>query len=240
MNDSTPPPKAKRGGKKGCKIDLLQLTSGGSGGQYCQNDCSEWNFEKKESDNSSIDLYSMSSYSSVDDLEDYDEMESDCITDMKGARILPIEKVAKAIREEMCCRRCALNGHKKYMNDFISFTIEYKEEVKKKKAKELFSSRSNQIKWDLEHQKTTQELYSMFCGKSKERSIEDPIVSPFAIREETYGFATSLFGVCGKKTRPHVFQVDADKIIAHIREGMHKNARAKRLAMNYRVAAAMQ
>ena len=75
MNDSTPPPKAKRGGKKGCKIDLLQLTSGGSGRQYCQNDCSEWNFEKKESDNSSIDLYSMSSYSSVDDLEDYDGQE---------------------------------------------------------------------------------------------------------------------------------------------------------------------
>ena len=76
--------------------------------------------------------------------------------------------------------------------------------------------------------------------ENKNRSIEDQIISPFAVGQETYGFTTLLFGLYGKKTCPHVFQVDADKIAAHICEGMHKNAQAKKLAMNYREVAAMQ
>ena len=123
-----------------------------------------------------------------DELVDYDELEDYGVSDMKGSRIFHVEKIATAIRNEICCKKWALSGHKHYTNMLIAFSIRPKKKVRKE-----------------------EDLFSIFVGTNREL-IEDRIISSFSVAEDTYGFATSLYGIYGKKHRSHVFCVDADKV----------------------------
>ena len=112
--------KRKRGRKKGCKLDLISLASGGSGRQRRgDNAAGLWDLDatradrafNSDSDYDSEDDSSFSDSSSVSDLEeeddDYDEFEEsedECITDMKGNRILPIHKIGKVVRNSCAAR----------------------------------------------------------------------------------------------------------------------------------------
>ena len=91
----------------------------------------------------------------------------------------------------------------------------------------------------MDHHLMTQELYTKFCGGYR-LSIEDRTVSPLFVVEESYGFATSLYWICGRKQRSHVFWIDGDKIGAAMRNKMYRSQRAKTFAINYKLAAAMQ
>ena len=82
------------------------------------------------------------------------------------------------------------------------------------------------MEWKLNHQKTTEDLFSIFV-RTKKELIEDRILSLFSVVEETYVFATSLYGICGKKIRSHVLRVDADKVGVEMQNRMHGNERAK-------------
>ena len=52
----------------------------------------------------------------------------------------------------------------------------------------------------------------MFCGANKNNSMEDRVCKSWSVAEETYGFATTVYGVCAKKHRSHVYRVEADLI----------------------------
>ena len=66
------------------------------------------------------------------------------------------------------------------------------------------------------------------------------LCSQFSVAEESYGIATSVFGVCAKKQNSHVFQVDAPLISKNMRETFHGLARAKTFLVNYQLAAEIQ
>ena len=230
----------------------MSLCPGGAGGrpeQARQRHHLKWELEKvvpeqdlSDSDESSYSLSTSSDSDNEyddDELLDCDELEDCCVSDMKGVRILPVDKIATAIRNDMCCKKCAISGHRKYMNDFISYTMKYEEEVQIELGKHLFGSRMDELEWRVEHHLTTAELYKKFCGGCR-LSIEDRVVSNFSVAEETYGFATSLYGLCGKKKRSHVFRIDADKIGVEMRRKMHGNQRAETFSINYKLVAAMQ
>ena len=54
--------------------------------------------------------------------------------DMKGSKILSVEKNTTVIRNEMCCKKCALSGYNNSMNAFIVFTIRHEEKVRKEEG----------------------------------------------------------------------------------------------------------
>ena len=64
--------------------------------------------------------------------------------------------------------------------------------------------------------KTTRELYSMFSGAHTGMSIEDFVCSTFTLTEESYGIATTMFGVCKKKRRAHSFEISAETVTPNI------------------------
>ena len=246
QEDTTTSPPKKRGRKKGTKVDLATLLPGGIGGRPQQSEVaaqSTWNLEKLDpiEREAVFDDSSFSSFGSdAEDELDFDEMENECLTDMRGNRIIPVGELADVIRKKMCCKKCALAEHKNYMHKFIEFTKKYDGEVKKEEKKILFGSQMERLEWQLEHAKTTEELYQIFCGKNNDMSIEDSICKSFAVSEETYGFATSLFGICERKIRSHTFRVDADEVGNRIKKNLNGNAKSKRYVLNYKAVAAMQ
>ena len=95
--------KKKRGVKRGTKMELVALRSGGHGKRYkCDSD--DWSLKySKSRDNvfvcgeSDSDL-SDSSYTYTDESDDddvlkFDEMESECVRHMKENRILEVDKI---------------------------------------------------------------------------------------------------------------------------------------------------
>ena len=72
------------------------------------------------------------------------------------------------------------------------------------------------------------------------KSAEDIICKEFSVAEETYGMATSLYGICSKKQNSHYFRIASPKISERMRISFHGNAKAKTFAINYQLAAAMQ
>ena len=93
-----------------------------------------WELERKiETDDNDDDdsLYSLLSASSSEDDVEYDVMEDECITDLKGNRILPVKEIVTAIDRSMCCRKCAIAGHRQYLRDFLAFTDEHEERMKR-------------------------------------------------------------------------------------------------------------
>ena len=253
-NTSTCIKKKKKSGRKpGSKLELLGLRSGGRGNRFIAHDIEKWTFNDVNSSKIKDDSSSVSSSSSffsinstdsiLDDDESvltYDEMEDECVRDMRGNRILRVDNFRKNFQEDVCCKKCAIAGHTKYMKDFLAFTRRYEEKVKKDEGKILFHSKADHLQWLLDKTKTTTELYSMFCGSRKNVSIEDCICKQFSVQEETYGLATSIYGVCGRKKDSHVFRINADKISGNIRSGFHKNSRHNLFAINYRLCAAIQ
>ena len=175
---------------------------------------------------------------SDDESLDCDEVEGECVTDLKGNRIVAVSKLATAIKKSMCCKKCAVAGHQQYMQDFLTFTDTHEEKVKKEEGEKWFRNMDERLKWRMSQQKTTRELYSIFCGYRSNQSMEDAVCKDFSVSKETYRLATSIFGLCSKKKNSHVFRIDADKI--SFANNFHANSRAKKYAINYKVVGAMQ
>lgn len=76
--------------------------------------------------------------------------------------------------------------------------MNYEEEVLIEEGKQLFGIRMYKLEWQLDYTLTMCEIYSIFC-RGCILSIEERIISPFLVTEETYGFATSLYGILGRK-----------------------------------------
>ena len=114
MNDPPCPQRPKRGRKKGGKNELLALRSGGQGGRYFEEIDNDWLLDLKacvpidDATDSDDESYSSSSSEDLDDevLNTFEEAE--CLTDMKGTHILPIEKLAKVVKLHMCCKKCSI------------------------------------------------------------------------------------------------------------------------------------
>ena len=70
--------------------------------------------------------------------------------------------------------------------------------------------------------------------------MENLVCKSWSVAEETYGFATTVYGVCAKNHRSHVFRVEADLIGGGIRKQFHGNCKAKLYSINYKLAAAIQ
>lgn len=135
-------------------IDLVALNPCGYGGCSHQvYNMSAWNLDDGEVVEESFDDdFDDSSYSSneaggacldYNELLDFDKSEDYCMTDMKGFRCLPVEKLKVEIREKMCCKSCTLSGNKKYVKDFLDFIEEYKIQIEREGGKELFGSRKD-------------------------------------------------------------------------------------------------
>ena len=58
--------------------------------------------------------------------------------------------------------------------------------------------------------------------------------------EETFGFATTLLGICSRRIRPHTFRISAEKVSHDITSGLHGHHRYPHYALNYRLCAALQ
>ena len=91
-----------------------------------------------------------SSYSSVSSIDSDEEVDEDnfeeedfdsCVIDMIGNRIVPINSLSNIVRKNCCCRRCAVNNHRKYVNDFIQFTKDYDDRIKMEESSMLFGSK---------------------------------------------------------------------------------------------------
>ena len=221
---------------------LNSIVPGGSGGRIRKDDRNMWELERKidTNDNDGDDsLYSLSSAPSSEDEVEYDIMEDECITDLKGNRILPVKEIVMAINRSMCCKKCAIAGYHQYLRDFLAFTDEHEERIKREEDEKWFDSRNDRLEWQLSQRKTTRDLYSLFCGMKNEQSAEEMICKEFSVSEETYGFATSIFGLCSKKKNSHVFRIDAEKVVAS-KNKFHGNTKIKKFAINYKIAAAME
>ena len=90
--------------------------------------------------------------------------------------------------------------------------MEYEAKLERDERELLFGSRMDRMEWKLENRKTTQELYQIFCGTNNNNSMEDRVCKSWSVAKETYGFATTVYGVCAKKHRSHVYRVEADLI----------------------------
>ena len=82
---------------------------------------------------------------------EYDNLESGCLVDMKGTRIFLVEKLAGEIRNRMCCKKCALSGHKRCMHNFLAFTEAHDEVVNMEENRMFFGSRLEHIEWKVDH-----------------------------------------------------------------------------------------
>ena len=140
----------------------------------------------------------------------------------------------------MCCKRFALSGHKNIVSKFLLFAAGYEEKVRREERDHFFGSKLERLEWRDENRKSTEQLYGMFWGSRRDTLAEDVICKGFLVAEETYGFATTLYGVCAKRHHSHVFRVDAEKIGADVRRGFHASARGKCYSINYKMAAAIQ
>ena len=133
---------AKRGRKKGCKLELASIIPGGIGGRIKEDSGPIWELEKKtdNDDDDEDSLYSLSLAPSSEDEMDYDVMEDECITDLKGNRIIPVKEIVMAINRSMCCKKCAIAGHCQYLHDFLAFVDEHEERIKREEDKKWFNS----------------------------------------------------------------------------------------------------
>lgn len=60
-----------------------------------------------------------------------------------------------------------------------------------------------QIEWRISSHKSPQELYYIFWGKRNYISVDDMVCVLFPIGEVMYGFATSIYGFCGRSIWSH-------------------------------------
>ena len=126
------------------------------------------------------------------------------------------------------------------MHNFLAFAEAHDEAVNVEEDGIFFASQLERIEWKVDHWKSTRKLHTMFSGRHNDVSMEDIIYKEFSVTEETYGIATSLYGICAKKSQSHVFRVDVDKIAADIRKDMHGNTRGKLYSLNYTFSATIK
>ena len=121
-----PPLVKKRGRKKGVSYELANLSSGGCGGRrdtvgketpWNLNFCSVTKdlVEKSDGSDESDSDFSMSGDStsiSEEEIDDWEEDDELCISDMVGNRIFPIDGLCSELRKNVCCKKCAVkNNH---------------------------------------------------------------------------------------------------------------------------------
>ena len=70
--------------------------------------------------------------------------------------------------------------------------------------------------------------------------MEDQICKTFYVGEETYAFATSIFGTCSPACKLHVFCVEADLVSPKLWAKFHKRSKGKLYAANYQMTAAIK
>ena len=56
-------------------------------------------------------------------------MESECVSDMIGNQIVKIDRIPRVIKENMCCKKCAMVGHTKYIAQFLKFSHQHERDV---------------------------------------------------------------------------------------------------------------
>ena len=233
------------------KMELLALQEGGSGArprvqiehETCWNMTTtnkfEGGFDDEESSWSSDSEEDVSSVESSDFGVPEEEEES-CLTDLVGNRILPVGQVVKAFRQNVCCRKCAVKNHKSHISAFLTFCKEYDEKREREEQIKMFHSRTQRLEWRLEHMRTTSELYQMFNGGRK-GSVEDNISCEMHVAEETWGVATTLYGRCKRKNKPHHFTVNALEISdGPVKQKLHQNSKTAKYSINHQLCAAMQ
>ena len=248
--ESPPILRKKPGRKKGVRLELVNLCAGGIRGRRIINNKEDeppWNLygmnnsEKKDDEDDDSD-FSVSTASSIDtdDFEDLEEDEANCcVDDMSGNRLVPIEKLAHVLRNNVCCRRCAAFNHMKEINRFLAFAEEYEKKVDEDEKRTVFENRLQQVEWKLSKRKTTAELFEMFNGEQTNQVI-DRICCDFIVCEETFGFATTVYGTCRREKRPHTFQIMPKMVGSSIRKNLHKNMKSQQYAINYQLCAAIQ
>ena len=236
---NTLPVKKKCGRKSGCNIEEVNLRSGGQGGRALNNN-SPWKIDLRDSVNldDSDGSYSQSE-SSEEDEEDIFEDEINCVSDLEGNRLLPIGKVLNAMSNNMCCAKCATANHKTLMEEFIDFCSAYEDKIAEEENDRLFFSKLERLEWRSNQSKTVKEMYAMYNG-GRTCPSKESIVTRFIVSEETMGCATSLYGFCGRKRRPHKFRIEPDTIQPKISSSFHHHARGKLFTLNYQLAAVIQ
>ena len=125
-----------------------------------------------------------------------EEEDKTCLTNLVGNRIIPVGKLAKVLRKDTFCQRCAVRNHKAYITTFPKFCKEEEEKVALEDIRQLFLSQTQRLEWRVANTKTTGELYQIFCGKEIKMDAEARIRCDFHISEETRGIAVSLYGQC--------------------------------------------
>ena len=188
-HDSSDSSKSKRGRKRGCNLEQLNLSFGGIGGRAV-GDSIHWILDRgylKSSERS--DYSSESSDSSEKEEEELGEKEMNCVTDLQGNGLLPIGKIIGAISNDMCCSKCAITNHNSIMNEFIDFSSNYEENVRKEENGIPFYSKLKRLEWREEKHKSTKELFTMYNGgKAGDGSNEERLIKNFMFRKNLIWF----------------------------------------------------
>ena len=125
------------------------------------------------------------------------------------------------------------------MNNFLVFAKEYKDGAMEEEGMRLFRNHLERLEWRIEYQKSTSELYSMYTGRMK-TSIESHIMCDFVLSERTCGIVTSIYGVCKRARKPHIFEFLPENVNKDVCTTVHENSKVKLFALNYKLAAAIQ
>ena len=120
-----------------------------------------------------------------------EDKEECCLTIMVGNRSITIAKLAKVLRCNTCCRKCAVKKHKAYISEFLAFCKAHEEQLEMEEHLEFFMSRTQRLEWRVKRTKST---------------------GDFHVSEETWGVATAVFGCCWRPRTSHRFAVEASQI----------------------------
>ena len=248
--ESPPKLRKKPGRKKGVRLEVANLGAGGIRGRRIidtKEDEPPWNLygmnnnveKDDDDDDSDFSVFTESSID-TDDFEDLEEDEANCcVDDMNGNRLIPIDKLAYVMRNNVCCRRCAALNHTKEVKRFLSFAEEYEKKVDEDEKRIVFESRLQQVEWRISKRKTAADLYKIFLDNQQEQVI-DRICCDFVVCEETFGFATTVYGTCKRERHAHTFQIVPQMVGSSIRKNLHKNMKSQQFAINYQLCAAIQ
>ena len=67
-------------------------------------------------------------------------MEHECVSDLKGNRILQVGKLVKELKRAMVCRQCVVENYRVFFRSFLVFTDEHEKEVREDEKEKAFSS----------------------------------------------------------------------------------------------------
>ena len=55
----------------------------------------------------------------------------------------------------MCCKKCAVDGHRKHIRDFLAFTDMHEEKLRREEDDKFFADKLERLEWRTSHRKTT-------------------------------------------------------------------------------------